>query len=241
MPKLDLYTITGKSTEKIDLPPEIFGVKINSPLMAQAVRVYLSNQRKAHAHAKTRGQVTGSTRKIFRQKGTGHARHGSLSAPIFVGGGMAHGPSGEQNYKLTMSQKMKKAALFSALTSKFTAKEILVLKVPEKLLPKTQEMVKIFKNLELKVSSKISLILADKNENITRAGRNIAGVKLMKANNLNTYEVLNGGKLIFMDNSLPVLQATYLPQDTPVKPAPKTTPVLKTKIIAKTKSKTKTK
>lgn len=210
MPKVDVYTLKGnKSSQKIDLPKEIFAAKINSQLMAQAVRVYLANQRKARAKVKTRGEVSGSRRKIWRQKGTGRARHGDRYAPIFVGGGVAHGPTGQESYKLKMSKKMKKKALFSALTSKFGEKEVFVLGGLKKIEPKTKEMAKIIKNLKLS-PFKVSLILPEVLENVIRAGRNIPDLKLMQANQLNTYEVLNGGKLIFMKESLEVIKKTFL-------------------------------
>lgn len=238
MPKVDVITITGAKSGKIDLPKEIFAAKVNPQLMAQAVRVYLVNQRRAGAKVKSRSEVSGSRRKIWRQKGTGRARHGDQYAPIFVGGGVAHGPTGEENYRLKMSKKMKKRALFSALTSKFKAKEILVVKGLEKIEPKTKEMAKIIKNLtrprpdeveKLKIKNdsdperiensrqsrnkskfKISVILPEILENIIRAGRNISGLNLRQAKQLNTYEVLNGGKLVFMDKSLEVLKDTFL-------------------------------
>jgi LSU ribosomal protein L4P len=139
MPKTDLLDINGKKVGTINLPPEIFAAEVNPPLMAQAVRVYLANQRKAHPKTKTRAEVNRTKAKWYRQKGTGRARHGSRAAPIFVGGGVAHGPTGEQNYQLKMPKKMKKAALFSALTSKFKEKEILVVKGLEKIEPKPKK------------------------------------------------------------------------------------------------------
>src|SRR3989344_4073637 len=92
------FSITGESLKVVTLPVKVFGVKADPALLAQAVRIYLGNQRKSSAKTKTRAEVEGSTRKIYRQKGTGRARHGSIRAPIFVGGGIAHGPDGSQNY-----------------------------------------------------------------------------------------------------------------------------------------------
>ncbi len=157
MPKVDLYTINGTKSGQIDLPKEIFAAKINEPLMTQAVRVYLSNQRQALARAQTRSEVNRTKAKWFRQKGTGRARHGARSAPIFVGGGKAHGPTGEQNYCLKMSKAMKKKALFSALTAKLKDKEIIIVKGMEKVEPKTKKMSEILqkfaKNWKLSLDS----------------------------------------------------------------------------------------
>jgi len=219
MLKVDLYTINGTKSGQIELPKEIFGAKINQPLMAQAVRVYLSNQRQALARVQTRSEVNRTKAKWFRQKGTGRARHGARSAPIFVGGGKAHGPTGEQNYCLKMSKAMKKKALFSALSAKLKDKEIIIVKGMEKVEPKTKKMSKIIENLKIsrgagsgsaRKNSKLTLILPQKLDNVTRAARNIPKVNLIKAALLNTYEVLNGGKLIFMKESIDKLKQTFL-------------------------------
>ena len=211
MLKVDLYDLDGKKSGQLELPKEIFGAKINKALMAQAVRVYLSNQRRSLAKAKTRGEVDLTKAKWFRQKGTGHARHGAKSAPIFVGGGKAHGPTGEQNYSLKMSKKMKKKALFSALSAKLKEGKILVVKDLSKIEPKTKEMLKIMKNLKLKTKNdkeklKILLILPKSIDNVLKAGRNIPGVNLTPVSLLNTYEVLNGEKLIFMKEAIDKLK-----------------------------------
>lgn len=208
MPKINVYTITGKKSGQVTLPREIFAAKINGQLMAQAVRVYLSNQRKAHPKVKTRGEVAGSGRKIWRQKGTGRARHGDRYAPIFVGGGVAHGPTGRENYQLKMSRRMRQQALFSALTSKFKDGEIVVVQGLAKIEPKTKKMIKILKTLGQ--DQKLTIILPGIVENVTRAARNIKGVNLTKANLLNTYEVLNGGKLIFMKESVDKLKEIWI-------------------------------
>lgn len=209
MPKMDILTIAGKKSVKIDLPKKIFAARTSKHLMAQAVRVYLANKRKAKAKTKTRGEVRGSGRKIWRQKGTGRARHGDRYAPIFVGGGRAHGPTGQENYRLKMSKKMRRAALFSALTNKFNEGEILVVKGLDKVEPKTKEMVKVFKNLKIE-DLKILLILPGIMENVIRAARNIKGVRLAQASLLNTYEVLNGGKLILLQESVDVIKDTFI-------------------------------
>ncbi len=211
MSKIDVYTISGAKSGQIELPKEIFAAKVNKVLMAQAVRVYLSNQRRGLAKTKTRGEVERTKAKWFRQKGTGHARHGARSAPLFVGGGRAHGPKGEQNFHLKMSKKMKRKALFSALTSKFKKGEIIVVKDLEKLEPKTKKMVEVMENLKIKNKNEKTklralLVLPKLIDNVIKAARNIQGVDLALVNSLNTYEVLNGGKLIFMKESIDKLK-----------------------------------
>jgi len=208
MPKVDLYTLSGTKSGQMELPKEIFAAKINEPLMAQAVRVYLSNQRKAQAKVKSRGEIVLTTAKWFRQKGTGRARHGARSAPIFVGGGVAHGPTGEQNYQLKMPKKMKKQALFSALTSKFKTNEVLVIKDLAKIEPKTKKMETILEKLAK--DNKATIILSEKLENVSRAARNLKGVNLSQANQLNPYQVLNGGQLIFMKEAVEKLKGKWI-------------------------------
>jgi len=214
---VDVYNIQGEKTGKLTLPKTVFGVKVNLPLVAQAVRVYLANQRQAPAKTKHRGEVAYSTRKLYRQKGTGRARHGARSAPIFVKGGVAHGPQGKQNYQRKLNQKMKKAALKSALSKKLEDKEIIILTGLEKLTGKTKELAKIIKNLELKVPKeqvgkktqkklKISLVLPVLWEKVMRAGANLPFLRLLQARQLNTYEVLNNNLLIFTKESLEVLE-----------------------------------
>lgn len=209
MPKADLYTITGRKSGQLSLPKEIFGAPINEQLMAQAVRVYLSNQRKAKAKTKTRAEVRGSRIKIWRQKGTGRARHGDKYAPIFVGGGRAHGPTGKENYKLKMSQIMKKKALFSALTSKLKEKEVIAVKGLAKVEPKAKAMAKTIASLPLKDKKKILLVLPSILDNVIRAGRNLAGLELTQANQLNTYQVLNHDQLVLMEESIEKLKETF--------------------------------
>jgi large subunit ribosomal protein L4 len=215
MPKINLYTIAGNKSGEMELPKEIFAAKINGPLMAQAVKVYLSNQRKAKAKTKTRSEIALTKAKWFRQKGTGRARHGAKSAHIFVGGGVSHGPTGEQNYHLNLSKRMRKQALFSALTSKLKSEEIMVVKDLEKVETKTKKMNEVLDKLtqgwKLEPKNwKLTLILSKNSENITRSARNIPGVFLAQAHQLNTYEVLNGGKLIFTQQAIEGLEKTWI-------------------------------
>lgn len=212
MPKTDVYNTSAKKTGQVSLPDEIFAAPVNEELIAQSVRVYLANQRQAHAKTKTRGEVTGSTRKIYRQKGTGRARHGDRYAPIFVGGGIAHGPTGEENYQLKMTRKMRRLALFSALTDKLRAKQIIVIQGLEKVKPKTKEMSKILTKLTERKpeSQKLLLVLPKVMENVIRGARNIKGVKVTLAKQLHPYQILNRDKLILTKPALKVLKETFL-------------------------------
>ena len=208
--RMNVYNLKGKVIEKILLPKEIFDAPINNQLMSQAVRVYLANQRQGTVSTKTRGQVKGSSRKIYRQKGTGRARHGSIRAPIFVGGGVVFGPT-PRDFSMKLPKKMKRASLFSALSSKLKDSEIKVLSGLEKITPKTKIVFKTLKNLELPAKTKILLVTPDFDlDNVYKAGRNIEGVKILRANMLNTYEVLDNKAILLMKASIEALKKHFL-------------------------------
>lgn len=212
--KIDIFDTTGKKTGKIDLPDKIFAAKVNENLMAQAVRVYLANQRQGTASTKDRSEVIGSRRKIWRQKGTGRARHGDRYAPIFVGGGIAHGPK-PKDWSLKMPKKMRRLSLFSALTNKLKEGEILIIQGLEKIEPRTKKILEALLSLKLKtenkkLAEKTLLVLPEKIEAVVRAGGNITNLTLAQASLLNTYQVLNGGKLVFLKPSIKVLEETFL-------------------------------
>ncbi len=213
---VDCYGISGKVLNKVNLPKEIFGAKVNDRLMAQAVRVYLANKRKGTASTKTRGEVDLTTKKAWKQKGTGRARHGAKSAPIWVGGGVAFGPK-PRDFSLKITKKMKKAALFSALTMKLKDAEIKFIEGLSKVEPKTKEMTKIIKNLDLEnKNKKILLIIPEfknKFENVYKAARNIKGVNILSANMLNTYDTLNNKILLFEKNAIETLEKTFLKKE----------------------------
>src|SRR3989338_7040764 len=137
-----VYSMVGTSSGTLALPKEFFGAKVNKALLTQALRVYISNQKTHPGSTKTRGEVKGSTAKIYRQKGTGRARHGAIRAPIFVGGGITFGPK-PRDVRLTLSKKMKKAALLSAFSLKMREKEILGLSGIDKASGKTKEISKL--------------------------------------------------------------------------------------------------
>lgn len=211
---IDLFDTKGKVVKSVDLPKEIFGAKINDKLMTQAVRIYLANQRKGTASTKDRGEVHGSTRKIYRQKGTGRARHGSRKAPIFVHGGIVSGPH-PRDFSLKMPKKMKRLALFSALSAKIKDNEIKVVTGLETLMPKTKLMVEVIKNLGINGEKRNVLMVvpaksAKEPENVYRAARNIEGISIINAAMLNAYEVLNNKLILLMDSALNTIKENFL-------------------------------
>ena len=185
--------IDGKAKGRISLPKELFGAKVNKALLAQAVRVYLANQRAGHAATKTRGEVEGSTRKIYRQKGTGRARHGAIRAPIFVGGGIVFGPK-PRDFSLKLPQKMKRAALASALTSKKS--DVIVVDGLEGI-KKTKAMASA---LTAVGASGKTLFVTDHDG--TRAARNIDSIDILPARMLFAYAVLSHQKIVFTKDAI---------------------------------------
>lgn len=203
-----VFSAAGVEGTAIELPKEIFGGKINKELIAQAVRVYLANQRLGTAKVKSRGEVDLTTAKWYKQKGTGRARHGAKSAPIFVKGGVAHGPK-PKDYSLSLPKKMKKAALIAALSSKMHDGEIKVLTGMDKIEPKTKNVAALLKKLGL-YEKKVLLVTPDGIkkgfENVYKAGRNVEGLSLVSAKSLSTYEALDNRMILFMREAIDVLK-----------------------------------
>ncbi len=206
---VNLLDTTGNVVGTISLPEKIFGVQVNSQLIAQAVRVFLVNQRQGTARTLTRGEVDGSTRKIYRQKGTGRARHGGIRAPLFVKGGIAHGPK-LKDYSLTMPKKMKRAALFSALSAKVKDGEIKVVTGLEALEVKTKAFSHAFDTWGIAQKKRnVLFVLPNDMENIYRGVRNMAGVTITTAQRLNTYEVLKHNAIIMVKESIDTIDKVF--------------------------------
>ncbi len=206
----DIYDLEGQVIEKVDLSPQVFGKKVNSNLLTQIVRIHQANKRAGTHSTKTRTEITGSTRKIYRQKGTGRARHGDIKAPIFVGGGVAHGPK-PRDYSMDLPKKMKKLALVGALTGKLEQGLCIFVKGLEKITPKTKIIYEMLKNLKIlskkdKLSKNIMLVMPDVFKNILLAGRNIQNLNITTVARLNAYDVLINQKVIFMKDSVKVLE-----------------------------------
>lgn len=199
--KVTVYNSDGSSKGSITLPSDVFGTKPNNKLIAQAVRVYLANQRQGNASTKTRSEVIGSTRKIYRQKGTGRARHGALKAPLFVGGGVAHGPK-PHSFSLDFPKKMRQKALISALSQK--AQEGSIKVIDGEFSGKTKDFSKMLKAMELVTKGKTAktLVVIDENKNALKASRNIKNIEIENASTLSTYGVMVNKNIIFMKNSV---------------------------------------
>lgn len=210
---VDVMDMKGKIIETIDLPKDIFGAPVNKELLTQAVRVYLANQRRGTVSTKTRGEVKGSTKKIHRQKGTGRARHGSKRAPIFVHGGLVFGPK-PRDYSLKLPEKMKRKALFSALSAKARDKNFKIVAGLEKMKPKTKEFVHVLKNLSLDGKKKNILFVVPSYSNemksVVKAVRNVEGVSYIAAYQLSPYEVLKSRTILCMKDAISAMEETFL-------------------------------
>lgn len=200
--KVDLYNLKSAKIGDITLPASHFSVKVSPQVLAQYMRVYLSNQRSSGAKVKDRGEVAGTTKKMWAQKGTGRARHSTAKAPLFVGGGSAHGPTGKQNYNLKINKKIRKLALKSVLTQFAKNDLIIVVDKFAGLLPKTKAAWTFITGLEksnekIKKSRKICLITTKPLANLKRSFGNIHNLTLMSLKSLNAYELSRKNFLIF--------------------------------------------
>lgn len=196
--KLTSLTSTGEKTTLIasDL---VFGASYNSALLAQAVRVYLANERQGTAKVKTRAEVARTRKKWFKQKGTGNARHGARTPSLFVGGGVAHGPNGTQNWSLDMTQTMKRQALCQALSRQ--AENIIVCDSIEKLDGKTATAVKVLKKI-VPAGGKILIVLAEYDERVLRGLHNLQLVWPVTADRLNVLHVAGANAIIMTSHSV---------------------------------------
>ncbi len=207
--KLPVYNCQGEEVGEVELKPEVFDVDPNPHLLHQVVVAYLANQRQGTHSTKTRGEVRGGGRKPWPQTRIGRARHGSIRSPIWVGGGVAHGPK-PRDYSIDLPKKVKRKAFKMALTARAREGRI---KVVDKFdLPeiKTKRMVEILRNLQLldgeKEEPRIMVVTAGKDEVVWKSARNIPGVEVRPAEQLCTYEVLVSDWLLMSLDALKYLQ-----------------------------------
>jgi large subunit ribosomal protein L4 len=204
--KLDIKNLKGEVVNSLNISKKLFGKEANSDLIAQYVRVYLTNQRVGNASTKTRGEVSGSGIKPFKQKGTGNARRGSLRTPLARKGGITFGPK-PKDFRLEMPKKMRVSALLNVLSSRFTSNNIFALDNFGSDL-KTKSVSDTLKNLEL-LGTKTLIITADKDENVLKSARNIDRVSVKMIKNLNAYDVISNKNILFLEESLKALEDKY--------------------------------
>lgn len=203
--ELAVYNIKGEDTgRKVVLNDSVFAIENpNEHVVYLAVKQYLANQRQGTHKAKERSEVTGSTRKLGKQKGGGGARRGDINSPLLVGGGRVFGPR-PRDYRFKLNKKMKDLARKSALTFKAQNNQIVVVEDFTFEAPKTKEFVNFTKNIKLE-GVKMLLVLADQNKNVFLSARNIEGAKIMSASQINTYAVLDNKALVLTESSVAVL------------------------------------
>ena len=200
MPQVTVYDTNGKQVGELQLNDKVFGAEVNKSLMHEVVVMHLARQRVGTAATKTRSMVRGGGRKPWRQKGTGRARQGSIRAPQWRKGGIVFGPQ-PRDFSYTMPKKARRAALCSALSAKVQSNNLIVLDDWQIDAPKTKEVVKVLKNLNLD-GKKALIVTADNDAVMYKSTRNIEKVAAMEARNLNTYEVLNYETLIMTKDAV---------------------------------------
>jgi len=205
--KVVVHNIEGKETsKKVDLKKDIFGIEPNDHAIYLDVKQYLANQRTGTSKTKERGEITGSRRKIRKQKGSGMARVGDIKNPIFRGGGRIFGPK-PRDYDSKLNKKVKRLARKSALTYKAKDNNIIVLEDFTFDSPKTKDYLNILNNLE-QANSKTLMVLPEANANIVLSSNNLKKAKVVMASNLCTYDIMNANTLLILEGSVKEIEET---------------------------------
>lgn len=195
MPVVDVKNIKGKKVTTIDLVENIFNIPVKSSVLHEVVTMQLANRRAASASVKHRSDVKGSSRKLFRQKGTGRARRGDIKSPLLRGGGVVFGPDG-RTYAFKVPKKVRKLALKMALSSKLQANELIVLDKFELKQIKTKDFVDLLSDLNL---TNALIVTGEKNENLELSSRNVPDIKVLRSEGLNVYDILKYKTLILLE------------------------------------------
>lgn len=211
MTKVSVYNQAGEKVSEMDLNPKIFGLeKIDASLVHTAVRAQRNNSRHSIAHTKMQGEVSGSGKKPWKQKGTGRARAGSIRSPLWRGGGIVFGPRNVRNWSIKLNKSVFRKALFTVLSDKVNEQKLVVLENFDKT-AKTKEFSARLSTLAHKagLGQKHLLILDAPNKDLERAAGNLQNAKVLSANQLNVLDLLNYDTMI-LKNALPVIEKTYL-------------------------------
>lgn len=202
--ELAVYNQQGQDTgRRVNLNDEVFAIEPNEHALYLDVKQYLANHRQGTHKSKERSEVSGSTRKLHKQKGGGGSRIGDINSPVLVGGGRVFGPR-PRDYRFKLNKKLKDLARRSALSLKAAAGEIIVVDTVNFEAPKTKEFINFAKNLKVD-GKKVLLVLADKNNNVYLSMRNVPDAKIMTASDINTYAVLNTNALVLTEGSVEVI------------------------------------
>lgn len=202
--ELAIYNIKGEDTgRKAELNDAVFAIDANEHSVYLDVKQYLANQRQGTHKSKERSEVSGSTRKLHKQKGGGGSRIGDINSPVLVGGGRVFGPR-PRDYRFKLNRKVKQLARKSALTVKAQANQIIIVEDFTLEAPKTKDFVKITKNLKVD-DKKVLMVLAAQNKNVFLSSRNVPNARLMSASDINTYALLNNNAIVLTESSLELI------------------------------------
>jgi large subunit ribosomal protein L4 len=204
--QIPVYDLKGKQTETWKVEDTSFGAE-NTAILAQAVRVYTSNAHQKTHKVLTRGEVDGSTRKIYRQKGTGNARHGAKYAPIFVGGGIAHGPTGVRPENMILPKAMRRRALAAAMLVKLSAKSIAGIEGVETFTGKTGAVAKFLSASSNHPKNSVLVVTDDRANSLYQSLANLQGVSMKRANIVNAYDLIAADYLILTKEALATITA----------------------------------
>ena len=207
VPKLDVLNVSGQKVSEIELSESVFGIEPNIPVLHEVVKNYLANQRQGTQSAKTRAEVSGGGRKPFRQKGTGNARQGSITAPHYIGGGVVFAPK-PRSYRYTLPKKVRRLALKSAFSAKVMENEMIVLDELTLAAPKTKDMVKILNNIKV-AGKKVLIVTGDVEQNVVKATSNLEGIKTTFVGEINVYDILNHDYFVVTKNAVEKFEEVY--------------------------------
>lgn len=206
--KIEVLNIQGQHTgRQVELPEDIFSVEPNEHAVYLAVKLYLANQRQGTHKSKERSEVSGSTRKLHRQKGTGGSRKGDINNPLFTGGGRVFGPR-PRDYSFKLNKKVKQLARKSALTTKAQAGQIVIVEDFSFEAPKTKAFMNILNSLKAS-EQKSLLVTADYEKEVYLSGRNLPSSSVVRAADLNTYQILNAGTLILSEGAVAKIAESF--------------------------------
>jgi len=202
MASVDVLNISGEPVSQVELSDDLFNVPVNTSVLHQVVRMQLAKRRAGTASVKNRSDIRGSSRKLFRQKGTGRARRGNIKSPILRGGGVAFGPK-PKSWEIKVPKKVRRLALKMALSSKYQGDALRVLDKLELERIKTKDFVDILADLDLQ---NLLIVTDERNENLRLSSRNVPGVKVLRTDGLNVYDILKYKYLVLLEASIKAIE-----------------------------------
>lgn len=205
MAVVSVQNTKGENVSQVELADSIFNVEVKPGVVHEVVKMQLQSKRAGTVSVKGRSEIRGSQRKLFRQKGTGRARRGNIKSPLLRGGGVVFGPS-PKDYRFSVNKKKKKLALKMALSSKFQGKQLIVLDSIDLDGHKTKNMVTVLKNIDVQ---KTLIIIDEENTNLILSARNLPGVKVLKSEGLNVYDILKYHSLVLLEKSISRIEGRF--------------------------------